>query len=215
MREKYVITISHLLGCGGAYVGKKLSEELSIPFIDNQILKRVSGTLGLPEKDIEGREEKKTSFWGAFLRAEAFAGAMPTTEENMAALIPSDEEICSLETRYIKEIARERSCVILGRGGSYILRDHPRHLRVFVYADTEFRVKRVAELYNVPPAEALKIMRKNDKERGAYIRAFTGSDMLRLEQYDICVDVSALGADNAAEIVRSALDAKLENRQCI
>jgi len=205
MENVYVITISHLLGCGGSYVGSKLSEMLSIPFVDRQILKKVSDTLNVSEKVIEDREERKSSFWEVFFREQALADPMTTAA---GRYMPSDRELYALETKYIEQIATAHSCIILGRGGNYILRNHPHHLRVFVYANVDDRIKRVSELYKVSGAEAGRIIEKNDKERQAYIKTHTGTEMLDLRNYDICLNTSSFGLDNCVALVKNALDSK-------
>lgn len=48
INHRFVITISHQLGCGGSEIGKKLSENYSIPFVDRQILKMVADRLNIP-----------------------------------------------------------------------------------------------------------------------------------------------------------------------
>ena len=209
MENPYVITISHLLGCGGARVGASLSEKLSIPFVDSQILKKVSDKLGIPKEDIEHREEKKLSFWETFFRGEAMATPLLIPGKEFIPLMVSDDEMYALETRYIEEAAQDKSCILLGRGANYILRNHPRHLRIFVYASPEARVGRIAELYHVNASEAQKIMSKNDKDREAYLKTFTKRDMLNLQYYDLCVDTSSLGMETAVEIAMAALGAKL------
>ncbi|MBW7571884.1 cytidylate kinase-like family protein [Caproiciproducens faecalis] len=206
MEKKYVITISHQLGCGGAYIGNKLSEKLSIPFIDRQILKRVADTLNLPEEDIEDREEKESSFWDVFFREGAISAepiSMVTPD-----FILSDTELYDLETQYIENIADEKSCIILGRGGNYILRNHPCHLRVFVCADMKERIQRVSGLYKVSESDARKVIEKNDRERQGYIKSYTGCDMLNLKYYDICINTSEIGLDNSVTIIQNALEHK-------
>src|SRR5271165_6193427 len=64
--EPYVITISHQLGAGGAYLGNKLSKRLGLPFIDRDILKQVAAQLNLSEADLEQRDERLSSFWESF-----------------------------------------------------------------------------------------------------------------------------------------------------
>ena len=66
--KPYVITISHQIGNGGATIGQKLSERLGIPFIDHEILQQVSQKLHLAEAELEGREERLSSFWQSFGR---------------------------------------------------------------------------------------------------------------------------------------------------
>ncbi len=53
-----VITISHQLGSGGAYLGQKLSERLGLPFIDRDVFKKVAEQLNLAEAVLNGREER-------------------------------------------------------------------------------------------------------------------------------------------------------------
>jgi cytidylate kinase len=63
-----VITISHQLGSGGAYLGQKLSERLGPPFIDREVLKKVAEQLNLAETALAGREERLSTFWQSFMR---------------------------------------------------------------------------------------------------------------------------------------------------
>jgi Cytidylate kinase len=206
MDEQYVITISHQLGCGGAYIGKKLSEALSVPFVDRQILKRVADYFNLSEADVESREEKRSSFWEIFYRGEMLIDPVSAIAQDY---MPTDKELYDLEMQYIEKIANKSSSIILGRGGNYILRNHPRHLSVFLSADMKDRIQRVCKLYDASESESRRIIEKNDKERSAYIKAQTGLDTLNVKSYDICVNTSSVGLDNAAQIIKSALDYKM------
>ena len=67
-----VISISHQLGSGGAYLGQKLSERLGLPFIDRDVLKKVAAQLNLAEGILEGREERLSTFWQSLIRIAVF-----------------------------------------------------------------------------------------------------------------------------------------------
>ena len=206
MNEQYVITISHQLGCGGAEIGKNLSELLSIPFIDRQILKQASEYLSLPESDIEDREERLTSFWQTITRAESLGNPLIALGTEY---LPSDRELFELESEFIEQIANKSSAIILGRGGRYILRDFPRQFSVLIYADMEERVRRVSQLYHTDDRSARKIIEKNDRDRDAYMKAFTKFDWLNARIYDICINTSSIGIGKAVEIIKSCLEFKL------
>ncbi len=206
MNEKFVVTISHQLGCGGADIGKKLSESLSVPFVDRQILKMVADYLNVPEEDIAGREERAESFWDSFMRMEAFNATLAVME---AHYYPSDKELYDLESEFIEQIVHKGSVIILGRGGRYILRNFKPHFSVFVHADLNDRIQRVSDLYHVSENEAKKVIEKNDKERNAYIKSFTKLEWLDARAYDICINTSSVGLDNAVEIIKSSLKYKL------
>lgn len=205
MDEQFVITISHVLGSGGAYIGKRLSEIFKVPFVDRQILKMVSEKLSISENDIELLDEKKSSFWQSFSRLELI-------NEPVIALtadyIPSDRDLFDLESEFIKQIANKSSAIILGRGGRYILRDHPHHLSIFVYADMKDRIKRVSELYNISENASAKMIEKNDKDRKNYIQSFTKLKLTDAKAYDICINTSSIGLENAVGIVKNCFDLK-------
>jgi cytidylate kinase len=207
MDNQYVVTISHQLGCGGAYIGKQLSKALSIPFMDRQILKQISDYLNLPEADIENLEERTTSFWEAFSRAELLSG--PVTEIG-AEYLPSDRELYNLESEFIKQIAKKGSAIILGRGGRYILRDYPRHFSVFVHADLKDRVQSVSKLYHVSENASRKIIEQNDHERNAYMKSYTKLEWLDARTYDVCINTSSIGINNVAKIIKESLKFKFE-----
>lgn len=208
MKEQpYVITISHQLGCGGSYIGKKLSDEFHIPFVDRDILKQIANKLNIAEEDLEHRDERLSSFWEEFTRLQLYTEPLAGGE---LQYYPSDKELFYLESEYITRIVKESPAIILGRGGRYILRDYPRHANIFITADLPERIKRVATLFQITEEEAKEKIQTNDKERAAFDRAFTKSDGLDARLYDLCINTSSLGLDLAARIVSDAIHFKLD-----
>src|SRR5579872_1032091 len=109
--ETFVITISHQIGSGGSYLGRKLSEHLGVPFIDRQVLQAVAEQLNLSETQLRGRDEKLRSFWQILSQLAAFT-------DPMASLAPShfvltDKELFQLESEYIGGIGEKTSAIFL------------------------------------------------------------------------------------------------------
>lgn len=207
MDKNYVITVSHQLGSGGANIGEKLSEALSIPFVDRDILKKVAEKLEVAEKSVEYREERLSSFWQAFSQAQMLTDPfLGITSECLL----SDKELFELESDYIIRIAQKSSAVILGRGGNFILHDHPKHISVFVHAQLADRISRVAELYKVDTGKAKKIIDTNDKERSAYIKAFTRQEFSDASNYDICINTSCIGLNDSVNLIKEFTVLKLK-----
>ena len=202
--KRLVITISHQLGSGGAALGQQLSERLGLPFIDREILKKVAEKLHLAEGALEGREERLSSFWQSFLRIAVFtdpAGCLSTDN-----YVPNDSEFFNLESEVIGRIAENSPAIFLGRCGRYILRDHPNHISILVHADLPERIQRVRSLYCLDEAEAKKLIETNDRERTAYIRAFTREDWLNASLYDLCLNTSTLGFERSVEIAMTVVN---------
>jgi len=169
-----VITISHQLGSGGAYLGQKLSERLGLPFIDREVLKKVAEQLNLAETALAGREERLSTFWQSFMRIAVLTDPVECLSPDN--YLPNDRELFKLESDYIGRIADKSSAIFLGRFGRYILRQHPGHISILVHANLPDRIKRIQQLYCSGEDEAKKLIETNDRERTAYIHAFTRQD---------------------------------------
>ncbi|MGC8705385.1 MAG: AAA family ATPase [Athalassotoga sp.] len=207
--DHYVITISHMIGCGGSEVGEKLSKALSIPFVDREILKKVADYLNISESDLKEREEKLVSFWEQFF----ISGPMGTlTVTGGEKYLPSDRELFDLESKFIKEIAQKGSAIFLGRGAIYILRDFPKKFSIFVYADMEDRIKRVCELYSISRKEAIDMINQNDRDRESYMKTFVKIPWLDLRTYDLCINTSSVGFDNAVKYVIDGMNHKFKEK---
>ena len=68
----------------------------------------------------------------------------------------------------VLHVAGQGSCVIVGRGADYILRNEARLFRIFVSASMDFRVQRVVKRDGIMENEARDRIRSMDKARSAY-----------------------------------------------
>ncbi len=103
-------------------------------------------------------------------------------------------------------IARERSVVIIGRCGAYVLKGHPRHVSIFLHADKEFRQKRLEQFYGVSPDEALKLTAQSDKERALYHRTLTGEKWTDASRYDLVINTGKTGLDGCVGLILKYLE---------
>jgi CMP/dCMP kinase len=205
--KPFVITINHQIGSGAAYIGEKLAERLSIPYIDREILRVVAQKLHLAESELEGREEHLNSFWESFGRVlEVLDPAQSIAADRYN---PTDQELFQTESETILKIAGNSQAVFMGRCCGYILRDHPCRFSLLVHADRPARVQRLRSLYSISQAEAEKLIAANDRERSAYIHTFTKQDWLDARSYDLCLNTSSTGLDQALEIIHQAILAKV------
>lgn len=207
--ELFVITISHQIGSGGAYVGQKIAERLGIPFVDREILKQVAEELNLAEAELARREERVRSFWQRFANLAALTD--PTATLTADHYRPTDKELFQLESDIIQRIAGQNPAVFLGRSARYILRDHPQRLSLLVHAALPARVARLRALYGLSEAAATRMAESNDRERAAYIRAFTREDWLDASLYDLCIDTSTVGLETAVGLVCASVAAKIRS----
>jgi len=204
LNSPFVITISRQLGSGGAYIGKKLAENLNIFYADREIINMAAKQLSVFEEDLQSRDEKVSSFWQSFLQSYAFVN--PYSYNTNPQINPTDKELFNAEKEVIEHIAKERSAIIIGRCGSHILREHPNHLSIFLHADLTFRKDRVQKLYNISKAAAREMITQKDKERTFYHNTFTGMEWSDARQYHISLDTGKLGLYKSMEVIMKYLD---------
>ncbi|MBQ7439789.1 MAG: cytidylate kinase-like family protein, partial [Paludibacteraceae bacterium] len=53
------------------------------------------------------------------------------------------------ETLILQDLATEKSCVVAGRSGFHVFRDHPNHLSILIQASTAYRVERIMRKQNM------------------------------------------------------------------
>jgi len=194
-----VITISRQLGSGGALLGQKLAEKMNLLYFDREIINNVAKKLGVTTENLEWCDEIVIPQWQSIVKA--FAHAQDALYLPPEYFMPSSKEIFAAESDVILKVAKEKSAVIIGRCGAYVLRNHPKHVSIFLHADKEFRQQQLQKLYGASPKEAAKSIESTDKARARYIREFTGNDMYDVRQYHLSIDTGVLGLDGTENLI--------------
>ena len=109
------------------------------------------------------------------------------------------------EKSIIEEIVRKEDCVIVGRCGSYIFKDRPDCLKVFVYADKDYRIDRTMREEKVSGEEAEELLKKSDKRRSSFYNTHTGQEWGQMQHFDLCLDSGKIGIDRCVEILEAAV----------
>ena len=208
MNDKhFVITIERQYGSGGRLTGKRLAEELGIHFYDEEILKMTSETSAIGEQYFRLADERA----GNNLLYRIVTSMKPelTEPDKGGPNITSPENLLRFQSSVIRGLAASETCIIVGRCGNYVLQDQMDNLvRVFVYADTVTRIRRVMDVDKVDEAEALRRMRRIDKERTEYHRYFTGREWMDMENYDLPINASRIDYDQMIQLIKDYLKLK-------
>ena len=105
------------------------------------------------------------------------------------------------EAAVIRELA-SKSCIILGRCASEILKDCPYVFNVYVCADKEDRIQRIMKKESLSHEEAKAMLEANDRKRADYYNEHTGKLWGDVNNYHMILDTTKLGIENCAEIMR-------------
>lgn len=195
-----VISISRQLGSGAAFIGQQLATRLGILYLDREILQRAAVQLQVSEEDLQPHDETAASFWQSMI--QSFSYGSPDLMFTPPALNrPIDHELFEVESRIITQVAQAQSAVVVGRGGVHVLREHPRHLSIYLYANQAFRMQRVKEIYHLTDKEACSAMEASDHARARYHRLVACKDWKDAKQYQLCLDTSMLGLAASVKVI--------------
>lgn len=192
---KRIITISREFGSGGRTIGRLVAERLGYKFYDGEIIDEVVKSSGLAREIVEKYDEYATHK-NSFL----YSIAINAGGDNYNGLSFANR-VQIAQGNVIKKIAEEGNCVIIGRGADYVLRDREDCLNVFIYADTEFKAKRVIENYGETNVKIEERLRDKDARRRVFYRSFAMREWGEYKNYDLMLDSSVVGIDRCADII--------------
>lgn len=211
-QEKYVVTINRELGSGGRTVGRMLAEKLGVEFYDKALIEALEKKYNLNIEQIEKLKGQNHAWWAEFARSMFCVDLGVPNYGKMSALYylavmdfsdvkPTSKEVFESETEILKGIAEVESCVVAGRSGFYVFRDHPNHLNVFIQASMPYRVERVMRKQQITEEEAVKTIKKVDKMRENYVKKYTGLSRYDTRNYDLVISADGKSEEQIVDII--------------
>jgi cytidylate kinase len=203
--EKFVITINRELGSGGRSIGEKLAKSLGVPFYDKALIQQLKEKYGLSTEEIERLKGQQHNWWADFKRSlklmPSYAAPQYISGKTAMPDFLITDDIFQAETEILKGIADDGSCVIAGRSGFHIFRDHPNHLSILIQASMDYRVSRLMKKQSISAEEARKIIDEVDEGRENYVKKYTGSSRYDTRNYQLVINVDGHTEDEIVEMI--------------
>lgn len=178
-----IITISREHGTRGKSIAKELANKLKIGFYDKNLTFIEAKRRGLDKKYIDS-VNSDTDGYAKYLSLEV----------NKESIIAQKEIILKL--------AENESFVIVGRCADYYLKDHKNLVRIFLYADEEFKIKNIMKMYCDTREQATTNMHKSNMARGTYYSLVTNQTWGDKNNYDLMINANKPDE----EIVKNIID---------
>ena len=183
-----IITISREFGSGGREVGKRLADALGFAYYDREIVTSIAEKCDLDEGYVENVLRKGLTINVPVTFGHTFYFYSDPTSENELKVLNTQQQI-------IKELAQRGDCVMVGRSSGIILEKY-NPLRLFVYADMEWKVKRCRERASaeehLTDRELEKKIRQIDAGRARHQKLLTDRKWGAPEGYDLCINTTDL-----------------------
>ena len=176
-----IITIGREYGSGGRQIGKEIANYFGIKYYDKELLEHAANDSGICKELFEHHDEKPTNSFLYSLVMDTYSfGYSSAGFSDM----PMNHKIFLAQFDAIKKLAGEGPC-----------------FSVFVHADFDWRINRIAAKYNKTPKEARDIITKTDKSRASYYNYYTNKKWGSAKSYNLCIDSSKYGIDNTVKAI--------------
>lgn len=201
--ESKIITIGREFGSGGRIIGKKLAQTLGYDFYDKELIGLIAEKSGYAEDFIElnaeNRDNRTSSImYNVFANADYAMGMFANFS------VSTVDQLYSLQSRIITEIADKNPCVIVGRCADYILRKRSDCLNVFIHADFEARVARSVSEYSISEKNARKEVQWQDKTRASHYKYYTENEWGSAKNYHLTLDSGCFDIEGCVDIMLHA-----------
>lgn len=202
----HILAMEREFATGGNEIGRRVAKELGIPLYDRNVLIEAAKLLDLQTKYIEDLEETAPGSL-IFNLSSKIGGALNSSSKAplSASNLPLSVKLFMEEKRILESKVAEGDCVIIGRCASDIFRDRADCLKVFIFADRDFRMKRTVEAEGVPAGDAEARIKKMDKKRNDFFHTHTGKDWRDMSNYDICINSGLIVMDRTVDMLVSLM----------
>lgn len=202
-----VVTIARQYGAGARMVGQMVAQRLGYQLIDKTMLDQVARRADVSVKQVQDIE-KISGDWLLTFFTEAFATS-PLIRHLPGISTEFDEQKYVLFLKKaIAEIGIRGRAVIIGRGGQFVLQDHPGAVRVYIVADEEDRIQRLMDLSGIDRSKAETVARREEKKRLTFLEKFGYGPSDNLLLYHLVINTSEVDYELAADLICRVVSAK-------
>ncbi len=204
LNQKFVITISREMGSGGRTVGRKLSQRLGVKYCDKALVEGLVSEFHLSVEEIEKLKGEKQSWLGGFfsrLSPKVTAERPYRVGKDGAPEMITPDDVFAVESRILKELASEESCVIAGRSAFFVLGDLPNRVDIFLRAPMASRIRRVMRRQGLTEEEAIEAIKTVDEGRENYVRHYAGTSRYDARNYDLILNVGGMDEDSVVDMI--------------
>lgn len=190
-----IITIAREYGSGGHLLGERLAKELGIKLYDREFIRMAAQRSGIDEQYIAKNEQSIPSFWLKCILSK-------NSEQPVEASLSADDILFVAESRIVQELAAQEPCIIVGRCADFILKDHPKAVKVFCYSDLKSAVNRCVNDYGIPQEQAEAEIRRINRNRIHHYEYYTGWKWGEPHHYHLMLNTGNISLETVCKLVK-------------
>lgn len=190
------ITISRETGAGGIQFGDLLVEYLNRydagrkndwRIFDKNILEHILKEHDLPAEMAKYISENKVS-------------EMQTIIEQLFSLHPSEHILVTKASNTILHLAMLGNVILIGRGSNIITKNLPLGLHIRLIDTIEKKIKNIQNIFDLNRTEALKFIKREDKERKQYLKKYFSTNIEDASNYSMILNLNHFSTNEAVNL---------------
>lgn len=195
--SQIIISVGREFGSGGRVIAEELAKRFDIPVYDRYLITEISEKTGLTPEEVEKYDEKpKMKIFSR--RVNGYSNSI-------------EDNIAEMEFDFLRKHAESgESFVVVGRCSETKLKDFKGLISLFILGDTDVKVKRVMEVYELSEEDAKRLMEKKDKKRKSYHNYHCSLHWGDSRLYDLSVNSSRLGIEGTIDMLEKYIRARIE-----
>ena len=185
-----VVTISRGMGSGALIIARKLAQDLGWSLWDKELLDAMAQNADVSKRVVEAFDERTISELELFARSAL-------GDHEMGGFLYHKHL-----AKAVAAVAKLGNAIILGRGANFLL---PKALNVRIDASLDRRVQNMIDFENTTREAAEHKIRESDHGRREFLIHMFGKERAEHARYDITLWMDEFAADDAVEILKTAI----------
>ena len=186
-----IITISRQAGSLSREIAPALAKKFGWFYIDKNNILDALEKYNIDTEIIEKYDEKKPSFRDSFF-------------------LENEKFFNYFKLYFFEKAVENKGCVLLGRGGSFLLKGAPGVLRIRLVSSDETRIERLMHEFGYDEKEAKKVMKISDHERIGFHKYYYHEDWSSPESYDITFNTDYFSTDSVSTMLSALIESYLK-----
>jgi cytidylate kinase len=195
-----VITISRQFGAGGKTLAQLVANKLGYKLIYEELIEALAERAKVSVEGVRSFESEGLdvlSQGAGFFSPKRFIERIFDTKRTYM----DGETYVRLLRGIIPDMVKVENAILLGRGTQFILKSHPKTLHILCIAEHKDRIRFMREEYDLSASDAEAAVNRQRKRRINLMRLFHQKDYNAPQHYDLVLNMSKLGMDQAVDLV--------------
>lgn len=194
--EHYIITIGREFGSRGREIGEKLGAALGIPVYDKEVIE-----IGAKKRGI-----RKTAYSYLDKLIDEKLNGYNTDRIRFESSYVN--QMFELQAETIRELAKEKSCIFIGRCADYVLENYKNCINIFIFASYSERYYHLLDEYGLTEEETKTMIARVDRARHEYYKHFTGRNRGDRQGRQLVIDSGLFGVEGTVAMLEGAIKAR-------